>query len=70
MWVRTQSAEIINLMFVRTIRIEDSAIVARNADEQYTLFKGDPDTCKAALAHIVDGLTTHSPFVDMKIMRP
>lgn len=70
MWIRTQAAEIVNLMFVRTIRIEEGTIVARNGDEHYTLFKGDPEACKAALAHIVDGLTTHMQFVDMKIMRP
>jgi hypothetical protein len=70
MWVRTQTAELVNLMFIRTLRIEEGGIVARNGDEHYTLFKGDPEACKAALAHIVDGLTTHMPFVDMKIMRP
>ncbi|MBK8573440.1 MAG: hypothetical protein IPN91_12545 [Holophagaceae bacterium] len=70
MWVRTQTAELVNLMFIRTLRIEEGVVVARNCDEHYTLFKGDPEACKAALAHIVDGLTTHTPFVDMKIMRP
>lgn len=70
MWVRTPDAELINLGLCRAVEVQAGAIVAWAGEERRVLYRGDPEACRAALAHLTEGLASRQPLLDLRVVEP